>query len=193
MYRYYQERLYNQSENQFRLISVSGDRGTTYATMWHCFSSRNLIVRLVVPVLLDPLRLSVAFKMWSINDNQMCHLLTTWQLTRRRGDTATHGDTASEQVDPPLLIHGGPIITRINDMPGMANASVWVRAVFDSYFFGLTRLWLSSALYFSWLARLRHNSNSKFANLTQLRLNSFDPEFSQIWLTSHDILTNSLL
>ena len=54
----------------------------------------------------------------------------------------------------------------------------------------VTQLWLDSTLYFSWLTQHRLNSNPKFANLTQLWLNSFESELSQIWLTTHHILPN---
>ena len=54
----------------------------------------------------------------------------------------------------------------------------------------VTQLWLDSTLYFSWLTQQRLNSNPKFANLTQLWLNSFESELSQIWLTTHHILPN---
>ena len=68
-------------------------------------------------------------------------------------------------------------------------------------FFGLTRLWLmwqsrwlnsdSTPHYLTFLDwQHRLNSNPKFANLTQLWLNSFESELSQIWLTTHHILPN---
>ena len=65
---------------------------------------------------------------------------------------------------------------------------------------GLTRLWLTWQsrwfnsdstqyyLHFSWLTQLWDNSNHKFANLTQLWLNSFESDLRQIWLTTYHIL-----
>ena len=59
------------------------------------------------------------------------------------------------------------------------------RVVLDSFFRAdstLTHMTIQ-------VTQLRLNSNPKFANLTQLRLNSFESELSQIWLTNH-ILPN---
>ena len=54
----------------------------------------------------------------------------------------------------------------------------------------VTQLRLNSNPKFANLTQLWFNSKSKFANQTQLWLNSFEPELSQIWLTTHHLLPN---
>ena len=50
------------------------------------------------------------------------------------------------------------------------------------------KLWLNSTFHFSWLTQLRLSSNPRIANLTQIRLKSYESELSQTWITTHHVL-----